>query len=148
MSEHRGAALLLAVVLLGLVSAAVASAVELALAEHRNGLGILASAQARAAAEAALAEAHQGWPASARPVVPAASRVVWSAGYPQSVQSELTLIATDGPFVVVRGRGYRRAGGAILADAVVDGVALVDSFPANSLERPRHPPRWRWHSPP
>lgn len=146
--DRRGAALLLAVVLLALLGAIAASAVELARAEHRNGLGILAATQASAAAEAALAEAAQGWPSASRPRLPGAVAVVWSGAFPQGVQAELELVATGGAFVVMRGRGRRVAAGGPLSQALVEGVALVDSFPGDSLERPRRPPRWRWHAPP
>ena len=147
--SRRGLALLIAVMTLGLVSALAATAVELALVEHRSGAALLSATQARSAAEAALAEAAQGWGPSARPVGPGSSQLLWSQAFPQGILAELRLFGTDGPYLVAEGFGSKRvAGSQTVAIAHVKGIVRPAANPPDTLERPRRPARWRWRSPP
>ena len=147
--SRRGLAMLLAVVTLGLVSALAATAVELALAEHRSGAGLLAATQARLAAEAALAESAQGWGPGVRPIGPGSSHTIWIQAFPQGVRAELRLLGTDGPYLVATGLGSKRSlGTQVIATAQISGIVRPDSVPPDTIERPRHPARWRWRSPP
>lgn len=146
---RKGVALLVAVIVLGLVSATVATAVELARMEHRNGAGLLSAAQARGAAEAGVAEARQGWPSALRPVVSASVQPIWIQRLPQGLRAELLLEGTDGPFLILIGKGARlSAGGQVLAESQVREIVLADTVPGDSLDRPRRLPRSWWRSPP
>ena len=147
--SRRGLALLLAVVALAVISGIAATAVELAMAEHKGGAGLLAATQARGAAEAALSEASQGWPRSLRPSGVGSSQVLSDRALSQGVNAELRLVATEGPYLVAVGRGTRRAGGGqVIATAEVQQIIRPDSVPLDSLERPIRLPRSRWRSPP
>jgi hypothetical protein len=147
--SRRGLALLLAIVALALISGIAATAVELAMAEHKGGAGLLAATQARAAAEAALAEASQGWPRSLRPSGVGSSQILWNRVFTQGVNAELRLVATEGPYLIAVGQGTRRAaGGQVIATAEVQQIVRPDSVPPDTLERPARLPRSRWRSPP
>jgi hypothetical protein len=146
---RRGVALLVAVVALALIGGIAATAVTLALAEHKAGAGVLAATQARAAAEAALAEASQGWSPAMRPTVAGSSRSLWAGTFPQNVGAELRFIATEGPYLIAVGQGTRRSSGMqVIANAEVQAVVRPRSAPSDTLERPTRPPRSRWRSPP
>jgi hypothetical protein len=141
--------LLLAVVALAVISGIAATAVELAIAEHKGGAGLLAASQARGAAEAALAEASQGWPPSLRPSGVGSSRVLSNRALSRGVNAELLLVAAEGPYLIAVGRGTRRAGGGqVLATAEVQQIIRADNAAPDSLERPVRLPRSRWRSPP
>lgn len=147
--SRRGMALLVAVVALALIGGIAASAVTLALAERKAGAGLLASTQVRGAAEAALAEASQGWSSAIRPAGVGASQTLWTRVLPQNVQAELRLVATEGPYLIAAGLGTKRAAGMqVIASAEVQAVVRPDSAPPDTLERPNRPPRSRWRSPP
>jgi hypothetical protein len=147
--SRRGVALLVAVVALALIGGIAATAVALALAEHRAGAGLLAATQARGAAEAALAEASEGWPPSMRPAGVGASRSLWTRALPQNVRAELLLTGTEGPYLIAVGLGTKwTAGVQVIANAEVQAVVRPDSAPPDTLERPSRPPRSRWRSPP
>jgi hypothetical protein len=146
---RRGVALLVAVVALALIGGIAATAVMLALAEHKAGAGVLAATQARGAAEAALAEASQGWSPAMRPTVAGSSRLLWARTLPQNVGAELRFIATEGPYLIAVGLGTKRAlGTQVIANAEVQAVVRPRSAPSDTLERPTRPPRSRWRSPP
>jgi hypothetical protein len=141
--------MLVAVVALALISGIVATAVELALAEHRGGAGLLAATQVRGAAEAALAEASQGWSPTMRPAGVGATQSLWTRVLPQNVSAELRLVATEGPYLIAIGLGTKRtAGMQVIASAEVQGVVRPGPVAADSLEKPMRPPRSRWRSPP
>jgi hypothetical protein len=147
--SRRGLALLLAIVALALISGIAATAVELAMAEHKGGAGLLAATQVRGAAEAALAEASQGWARGLRPSGVGSSQVLWNRVLSQGVSAELWLVATEGPYLIAVGRGTRRAaGGQVIATAEVQQIIRPDSAAPDTLERPVRPPRSRWRSPP
>lgn len=146
---RRGVAMLVAVVALALVGGIAATAVTLALAEHKAGAGLLAATQARGASEAALAEASQGWPPSMRPAGVGSSRSLWTRALPQNVRAELRFVATEGPYLIAVGLGTKRtAGMQVIANAEVQAVVRPDSAPPDTLEQPSRPPRARWRSPP
>jgi hypothetical protein len=141
--------MLVAVVALALISGIVATAVELALAEHRGGAGLLSATQVRGAAEAALAEASQGWSPTMRPAGVGSTQSLWTRALPQNVSAELRLVATEGPYLIAVGLGVKRSAGLqVIATAEVHAVFLPDGSLSDSLERPRRPPRSRWRSPP
>ena len=141
--------MLVAVVALALIGGIAATAVTLALAEHKAGAGLLAATQARGAAEAALAEVSQGWSPSMRPTGVGSSQSVWIRALPQHVLAELRFVATEGPYLIAAGLGSKRAAGMqVIANAEVQAVVRPDSAPPDTLERPRQPPRSRWRSPP
>jgi len=147
--SHRGLALLLAVIALALISAITATAVELAVAEHKGGAGLLGATQARGAAEAALAEVSQGWTPALQPTAVGSSQSLWNQSFPHNVKAELRLVAAEGPYLVVVGRGVKHgAGMQVIATAEVHGVVRPDSVPPDTLEIPSRPPRSRWRSPP
>jgi hypothetical protein len=147
--SRRGVALLLAVVALALIGGIAASAVTLALVEHKAGAGLLAGTQARGAAEAALAEASQGWSPAMRPAGVGSSQTLWTRTLPHNVQAELRLVATEGPYLIAVGLGTKRSFGMqVVASAEVQAVFRPDSAPPDTLERPSRPPRSRWRSPP
>ena len=147
--SRRGVALLVAVVALALIGGIAASAVTLALAEHKAGAGLLAATQARGAAEAALAEASQGWAPAMRPAGVGSSQLLWTRGFPQNVRAELRFVAAEGPYLIAAGLGSKRnAGMQVIASAEVQAVVRPDSAPPDTLERPSRPPRSRWRSPP
>lgn len=147
--NRRGIALLVAVVALALIGGIAATAVTLALTERKAGAGLLAATQARGAAEAALAEASQGWSPAIRPAGVGSSQTLWTRALPQNVRAELRLVATEGPYLIATGLGTRRtAGMQVIASAEVQAVVRPDIAPPDTLERPNRPPRSRWRSPP
>jgi hypothetical protein len=141
--------MLVAVVALALIGGIAATAVTLALAEHKAGAGVLAATQARGAAEAAMAESGQGWSPSLRPSGVGSSRSIWTRTLPHNVRAELRLVATEGPYLIVVGIGTRwTAGAQVIANAEVQAVVRPDSAPPDTLEKPTRPPRSHWRSPP
>jgi hypothetical protein len=141
--------MVVAVVALTLIGGITATAVTLAVSEHKAGAGLLAATQARGAAEAALAEASQGWTTPMRPVAVGSSQTLWSQALPQNVRAELRLVATEGPYLMAVGVGTKRgAGMQVIANAEVQEVVRPDSSPPDTLEKPSRPPRSRWRSPP
>ncbi|MGH7560539.1 MAG: hypothetical protein ACRENB_05920 [Gemmatimonadales bacterium] len=147
--SRRGVALFLAMLVLGVISATVATAFELALAEHRSGAAMISGAEARGAAEAAMAEAANGWATSLRPAGTGITNTVWTGQLSSVIRADLQVAGTEGPYLVLVGRGYRTAAdGRVLAEAELRGVAIPDTLPGDSLDYPRSPPRFRWRRPP
>ena len=147
--SRRGVALLIAVVVLGLVTAMVATALELALVEHRSGAGQLAAARARGAAESALAEAAGGWDPSLRPAGPGSSIPLSSRLLLPGLLAELRIHGTEGPYLLLTGLGVlAAAGGGELARAEVHQVVRPAALPGDSLERPVPVRGGWWRYPP
>ncbi|MGQ0701511.1 MAG: hypothetical protein ACT4PM_00080 [Gemmatimonadales bacterium] len=140
--ESRGAALLLALLTLVGLSAVALTAFALAQAERAASQSALARLQARAAADAAIADALQGWPAGFTPSAPGEEAELVSLSVPGPADGTATLRSLGGPVFAIRGQGIRRdQAGNAMGFAELELVLLLDSAGSDSITRPRLYPR-------
>jgi len=144
-AANRGAALLLAVVAMAALGAMSVGGYALARSERQSGQGALGRIQARGAAEAAIARALEGWPASLTPITPGDETFLVSLAAPGATRGAALVKSLGGGVYAVRGEGVRTdLGGTAIAFAELEVLVLVDSLGPDSVTRPRVYPRgWR-----
>lgn len=147
--SRRGIALLAAVVVLAALGLVSTTAFSLARFEREAGQAALAEVQARAAMEAAMADALQGWPRRVIPVAPGAEVLLTEFNGPGPALGRAVLRALGGPVFAIVGTGTRwnRSGG-VSASARAELLIRIDSTerfsPGDSLAGARIYPRgWR-----
>ena len=142
LDSRAGAAILFALLALVGLGAVALTGFALAQAERVASQSALARLQARAAADAALAEAVQGWPVGTTPSAVGQEAGLVSLSVPGPALGTATLRALGGPVFAIRGEGIRRdqAGNAI-GFAELELVVLLDSAGPDSVIRPRLYPR-------
>jgi len=143
--SERGVALLLAVGVLVAVGMISLTALALARAERVAGLAAVARVQARAAAEAALAQAMQGWPSGSTPAAPGEELVVARATVPGPAEGQASVRALGGPVYALLGAGTRlSAAGEPLGSVRLELLVLLEGPDSTGRARPRRYPRgWR-----
>jgi hypothetical protein len=142
---RRGAALLLAVTVLAAVGMISLTALALARAERVAGLTAVARVQARAAAEAALAEVLKGWPAASTPSTPGEELELAHVTVPGPAEGWGKVRALGGPIFAVVGSGIR-ASSALepLGSVRLELLVLLEPPDSSGTARPRRYPRgWR-----
>ena len=143
--NRRGFALLVVVAALAVLGALTATGLALAIREAAVGRSTLADARARAAAEAALAEAVRGWNPGATPASPGDSLALGPVVFSGGVTGKAVLHALGGPILALRSTGLVSSpGGAVLGRSRIERLIRVDSSGPDSLFRPRFVGRgWR-----
>ena len=137
--------LLLCLVALASLSAMTLTEFVLARLERQAGQAAMARVQARAAAEAAVTDAMQGWPAVATPTSPGAEVQLVALDAPGPVRGFASLRSLGGPVYALHGKGVRtdRSGTAI-GFAELELLVLLELAGPDSVVRPRIYPRgWR-----
>ncbi|HEV8599050.1 MAG TPA: hypothetical protein VGQ69_06790 [Gemmatimonadales bacterium] len=142
---RRGIALLIAVVALSALGVISLTGLALARAESRAGLAAVARIQARAAAEAVLAEALLGWPVASTPSTPGAEVLLAQLSVPGPAQAEVRLRALGGPIYALEASGQRVSlAGELLGAARLELLVRLDPPDSGGTIRPRPYPRgWR-----
>ena len=107
MRGERGIALLIVVSMLGTLAAITLTAFTLAKSQREGGLAALARVQARGAAEAALAQAFQGWPSALVPLMPGQEVQLASFAGPGPASGSASLRFLGGPIYAIRATGVR-----------------------------------------
>ena len=143
--NRRGIALLVAIVVLAVLGVISATGLALGLAERSAGVLAVAEVQARGAAEAAIAQATLGWPASRTPVAPGGELVLSELLLTGPSRGRTRVRALGGRVYSIRGVGERvDQYGRILAAVRAELLVVLDSIGTDSLARPRAYPRgWR-----
>ncbi len=143
--NHRGAALLFAVAVIAALGLISLTGFGLARMERAAGLAAVAEVQARGAAEAALADAMAGWPASQTPPLPGQEAFLASVQFPGPATGSAVVRALGGPIFSIRASGIRRdVGGGVLAEVRLEQLVRLDSVGPDSLIHPRkYPLGWR-----
>lgn len=140
----RGAALLLAIAVVAALGTISLSGYALARMERAAGMAVLAEAQARGAAEAALADAMAGWPRTRTPVLPGEESVLSLVSLPGPATGEAVIRSLGGPVFALRATGLRPGGGGFLASVRIEVLVRLDSAAPDSLIHPRKfPLGWR-----
>jgi type II secretory pathway pseudopilin PulG len=144
MNRH-GVALLFAVAVIAALGMISLTAFGLARLEREAGQAAVAEAQARGAAEAALADAMGGWPKSQTPVVAGQNTVLTEVTLPGPASGEWVVRALGGPIFAIRASGVRlSAAGQPIASVVIEELVRLDSLAPDSLIHPRkYPLGWR-----
>jgi len=142
---RKGIALLLAVVVLSALGVISLTGLALARGERRAGLTAVARVQARAAAEAALADALLGWPAASTPVAPGQELLLVQLTVPGPAQGLARVRALGGPIYALEATGERVSqAGDLLGAARLELLVLLDPPDSTGATRPRPYPRgWR-----
>jgi Tfp pilus assembly protein PilX len=143
--REAGVALLLALVVLVALGAVSLTALTLARTESLAGLAAVARVQARGAAEAALAVARLGWPASSTPGQPGAEISLASVTVPGPADGQAKLRNLGGSLYGLEASGVRRsAAGLPLASIRLELLVLLGAPDSNSIVHPSVYPRgWR-----
>jgi hypothetical protein len=142
--NRRGVALLFAVAVIAALGVISLTAFGLARQERAAGVAAVAEAQARGAAEAALADALAGWPKSETPVMPGQETLLGSVVLPGSATGEARVRSLGGPVFAIRAVGTRRGGGVAIAAMMLEELVRLDSTAPDSLIHPRkYPLGWR-----
>ena len=140
--SRRGVALLLAVALLATIGIIAMTACALARTERAAGLGALAEVEARAAAEAAAAEALRGWPRAVTPSRAGEEVELARRTAPGPAEGWAVLRSLGGPIFALRAGGVRRdAAGDTLASRRFELLVRLDSSGTGDSVRPRIEPR-------
>jgi hypothetical protein len=142
---RRGVALLLAVIALSALGVISLTGLALARGERRAGLTAVARVQARAAAEAALAEALLGWPAASTPVAPGQEVLLVQLTVPGPAQGLVRVRALGGPIYALQAMGERLSqSGDLLGAARLELLVVLDPPDSTGTTRPKPYPRgWR-----
>jgi hypothetical protein len=143
--NERGVALLLAVTVLAAIGMISLTGLALARAERVAGVAAIAQVQARAAAEAALAEAMRGWPAGDTPAAPGEELLLARVTVPGPADGAAKLRALGGPIYALEASGTRVSlAGEPLGSAHLQMLVLLDPTDSSGTARPRRYPRgWR-----
>ena len=143
--SDRGVALVLAITVLVAVGMISLTGLALAHAERVAGLAAVARVQARAAAEAALAEAMLGWPAANTPSVPGEELLLAGVTVPGPAEGRASVRALGGPIYALEGWGTRLSlAGEPLGSVRLELLILLEPPDSLGTARPRRYPRgWR-----
>jgi hypothetical protein len=140
--NDSGIALLLAIAVLAALGTIALTAFTLARAERMAGLAAVARVQARAAAEAALAQASLGWPGSLTPVVPGDSVRLTQVSVPGPARGEAWLRALGGPIHAITASGIRLSNaGEPLGTVRLELLVLLIAADSAGIVRPLNYPR-------
>jgi hypothetical protein len=144
-STDQGIALLIAIAVLAALGVVTLTALALARAERIAGLGAISRVQARAAAEAALADAMRGWPASSTPLAPGAETHLVDVHVLGPAEGLASVRALGGSIYALRASGVRVSlAGDSLGFARLELLVLLQGPDSLGMVHPRPYPRgWR-----
>jgi hypothetical protein len=143
--SKRGLALLIAMAVVAALGMISLTGFALALQERAVGLGAVAEIQAEGAADAALADAMAGWPASQTPLMPGQETALATVRVPGPAVGQAAVRNLGGPIFLLRATGVRfdRLGTPI-ASTEAELLVRLDSAGGGARVNPRkYPLGWR-----